>query len=252
MYDKRPYFTARLFEDSKILHIRIGKNASSSQHMMMWNEAPDSLDNFDSATIKTNHYDVEIKANTIKDLNAFLVKHFNGYKKSVFIRDPLERFSSSLAQDCSNTGWPVKKTTFNVMNSFESKMEELEKNPSWESLYRIMGVDTSIKNHVILQTDLCNFEALPQDIVYFEVDNNLTCNYLHWLDTSHVISKETNWVNKSNTNSEKSYIKKCVQKYIDNPNSNLLSWIRQAYSNDFDMYQKLKSLCYREGEKHAG
>ena len=254
MIRNRPFYTARLFEDKQVIHTRIGKNASSSQHMMMWDNAPESMDSItvQSLTTKaqlghgTNHYDIDIQANTTCDLHAFINKHFDGYKKSVFIREPMERFLSSLAQDCSNND------TVDVFNSFETKMEEFEKNPSWKNLYSITGVTTNIDNHAILQTDLCNFEVLPTDIVYFEVDNNLTSNYLHWLnksDKSYHTDKESNWVNKSITNSKKKHIKKCLKHYTDDSNSNIVSWIKEAYSKDFDMYKKLKSLCYREGEK---
>ena len=226
--------------------------------MMMWDEAPESLEDFERNDVLETHYDFDIKASTTERLHTFLDNHFRGYKKSVFIREPLQRFPSALAQDCFNSEWPVKKTTFDVFESFERKIEEFEKSPSWESLLKIMGVGSDNDNHVAPQTNICNFEVLPMDIVYFDVDANLKYNYFHWLynkepikDIDKILSKESNWVNSSNRHPEKTHIKKCVQRYIDDPNSNLVSWIKEAYSKDFDMYKEFKSLCYREGEKHG-
>lgn len=266
--------------DKDLIHFWIRKNGSITHHHITYE--PDDWEAFKvSVPLPANHdKSTGSFINTTLDItnalpevsHKFWGKRFANYYKSCYIRDPLKRFPSSIAQDYygpTRSKLPLidrpgtihhnsvdleSSEAKEYFRSFQSDMEEWAKDPSFENLFLKFDVET-VWGHATPQ-DMGWFAHMPHDVTYFEVDRHLVSNYRHWLFKNRLTKyqgtpEDSRHWHRNDSNQlgliTKGVLKDIVTKYMTK-DSLLMEWILDFYSNDFEMYNTLKPLCYREGQ----
>lgn len=260
------------FLDKKLIHFAILKNGSVTQMHLAYE--PEDWENFKSSDPppadfieKSNYFNSDnhdISNSSPQETQKYFETNFPNYFYSCFIRDPIKRFPSAIAQDyvVNNPSLPSDHNNLVDLQSieaqkylrvFEEQMSEFAKNPNFDDLPIVL--DTQIKDFGHCRTqDRGQFEHMPQDVIYFEVDKNLTSNYRHWLFKNGLTKYQgmpdnsRHWHrNNSEFLLDKGAVKKIVMKYMTKE-STLMEWILDYYAEDIKMYNNLKPLCYREGQ----
>lgn len=255
----------RVFHSKKFIHITIPKNASTSQGDMTVKD-PGTI----THVIVGETTDVpETINNTSQGNREYFENYYSDYKKSCFIRDPIDRFASGLVQDYSalhlrnDDSLPSYSQ---AIHDFKKSLSIFVNDPSWENLLYALRTDKKLL-HVSPQYTYADFDALPDDMVYFDVDQYLTDNYVHWL-SDHNLSEfdQTELYNKLktldvNSSASPTYFrgehlknfqltgKKMVSSYFNY--EPMISWVREFYQADIEMYNCLKPKCYRKGQSNG-
>lgn len=248
----------RVFHDKKFIHVTIPKNATTS-HVAMTVKDPGTITH-----VVVGHVSLpETLNNTSQENREYFENYYRDFKKSCFIRDPMDRFVSGLVQDYSALHLrnldklpPYSEAVYD----FKKSLSIFVKDPSWENLYIALRTDVQTM-HVSPQHTYADFDALPDDMVYFDVNKHLTNNYLHWMSDYNLsefgrTELYNNFENYHlNSAEEPAYsklknfqlaCKKEVSSYLNH--EPMISWIREVYQADIEMYNCLKTKCYRKGQ----
>lgn len=259
-----------VYKDKNLIHFPIGKCANVSQLWMAYE--PENWDTFNDNNggkrINLPEKDFErhvLDLNKTPEFNQELIKRqYPNYFISVFIRDPIKRFASGIAQDYDNLTIELENHELilkhpNYISDFDKRFAEFTKDPSLQNLNILFKYkDARYSRHLAPQgvnTDYDNitkigFDHLPENVEYFNVDQNLTQNYRHWLFENKLTKYQNTpkhgyiWHrNDASKIGRKKEIQDVVFKYIANSNT-LLNWIYEYYAIDFEMYERLKPRCY--------
>lgn len=267
-----------IYHNIKLLHIDIPKNASTSQKYLAWepeNWASASVPPIEDQDLGRGEYYQDHK--TPELAREFYSEFYSSYNKSLFIRNPTDRFGSALCQDyfeLKRRDFHQQDTKMNLqewtntsefIDDFEAMLLDLSQDPSWEKLqfYLKYGQynEFTLDFHLRFQTECVNFECLPADIVYFDVDKNITANYRHWLFENNMTKNKAGLLedpdnshtyhlnNSSVADQSRKHFKKLVASYMSDPNSPMHAWVKHYYEADLEMYNRSKPSCYTLGQE---
>jgi len=188
------------------------------------------------------------------------------YDCIVFIRDPLDRLISGIAEvllrQLGHEGLHSSEQMLNFHNA--DKIEEYIWNfVNHNGTKHLQGfIDYFTKNnrvndHIEKQTILMDWQGMQNkfsNITLFEVDGNLWPNIIHWMKIRRTpIIKDSEYpymyCNSVFTSGFKSYIKGIYTLAFRDNRNNLLDDYKEYYKTDIDFYNSHKAEFYRGGEQ---
>jgi hypothetical protein len=282
------YFSRfKIFNYQNLIHFDIPKNASTSQKIMAvepdnwYDDVPDMGD------LELDTGDVYQRHSSVEQSQEFFSKFYSSYHKSLFIRNPIVRFGSALQQDYyrlqhenfmqihndDSMKYEKYTDTPEFIHRFEDMLADFNHDPSWEKLQSYLSYgkynEYTLDFHLRLQTECFPFECLPSDTQYFDVDQNSTLNYRHWMFENNITNNKAGYTtyhpkvyhaNNSSADGDgqgtvfksapsRKLFKDCVASHLAEPNSAMLTWIKDYYQADMEMYERLKPRCYTKGQE---
>lgn len=190
----------------------------------------------------------------------------NDYDCLVFMRDPLERLISGLAEVHFRNMYNTKVR--GILNEDGSRSPD-ESHRIEESVWNFINDDNtknlkgifeyftshgSLDIHLESQTTIMDWQNLPNkfsNVTIMEVDKNLSRNLEHWMNKRGTPIDELPYINANShfRNGHKSYLKGIFTLAVKDNRNNLLDDYKEYFKTDIDFYNSQKNNFYRGGEQ---
>lgn len=228
--------------DRKIFTVKIPK-AASSWLVTLFNNIPN-------------------KRMDVEDYLAFRdpIEKFKDYKFIAMIRDPVDRYASMCAETFTRQYQKINTETkdligYNISDEWQQQFkidfDQWFSGKKVSDIIEFMSLDPVHKLHFEPQVYfLADIEKYHENIVWFEVDYDLSSNVKLWMLTNDIAvfndPEEFGW-NRSQNHPFRKFIKNYVTDLIETEHG-YREQIQDYYRSDMDHYHEKLKLCYRLGE----
>ena len=197
--------------------------------------------------------------------NAELLEIPSDYDCLLFVRDPISRAPSGLAEayirylkESKYDGlwdWDWNHSNTSIDQDIETEFKEFINTHTFKEIVAFHSRSSGVEEHIERQSFLngWNMLSMYQDnITMIEVDDNVFRNAAHWMrERGTPVKDDVNIIRNSTLtgNGRKAYFKGAYEALMAVNHNNFMDELLEFYQPDIDFYNSVKSSFYRGAEQ---